>query len=291
MLSNEHRENHVGKNIRSLREFYREKLEDLAFNLDIDVSDISRYENGKRYPNHKTLEKIARHYCITLDELIYGDFSHLRSDFLQFTDPQKINELSDTLFPIVCSEKALRDEWFQKAYMIHIRIFENLKKGISYSEKEMNECLTCYGNSCKKNSTPEAFANLCSWNIFFAFCLFLQSNPNTKHGIELLHENHCSYCMPSFDGMEDTETEQNAKIQSQWEEAEKKIVFFIRKLKESKIYADLAEYDIALLYVLGLVKNQLTFEMNKKIGTEMMRTFHFFGNPYAEAYVKKLTVS
>ena len=149
MLSNEHRENHVGKNIRSLREFYREKLEDLAFNLDIDVSDISRYENGKRYPNHKTLEKIARHYCITLDELIYGDFSRLRSDFLQFTDPQKINELSDTLFPIVCSEKALRDEWFQKAYMIHIRIFEHLKKGISYSEKEMNECLTCYGNSCK----------------------------------------------------------------------------------------------------------------------------------------------
>lgn len=298
MLSNEQRENHVGANIRSLRDFHGEKLEDLAFSLDIDISDISRYENGKRYPNHKILEKIARHYCITLDELIYEDFSRLHSGFLQFTDTQKINEISDMLFPIVCSEQAMRDEWFQKAYRIHIRIFENLKKGISYSEKEMDECFTCYENSCKKNSTLESFANLCSWNIFFAFCLFLQSNPNIKYGIDLLHEKQCRekdffkiYCMPSFDGMEDSETEPNEKIQSQWKELEERIVFFIRKLKESKIYADLAEYDIALLYILGLVKNQLTFEMNKKVGTEMMRTFHFFGNPYAEAYVKSLTVS
>lgn len=297
MLNNEYRENHVGKNIRSLRDFHGEKLEDLAFCLDIDVSDISRYENGKRYPNHKTLEKIARHYSITLDELIYEDFSRLHNDLLQFTKPQKINEISDLLFPIVCSEKALRDELFQKAYTIHIRMFENLKKGISYSEKEMEECLAYYGNSCQKNSTPEAFANLCSWNIFFAFCLFLQSNSNIKYGIELLHEKKCSekdffkiYCMPSFDETEDSEAESHDKLLSQWEELEERIVFLIRKLKESQIYADLAEYDIALLYVLGLVKNQLTFEMNKKIGTEMMQTFHFFGNPYAEAYVKSLTV-
>lgn len=55
----------------------------------------------------------------------------------------------------------------------------------------------------------------------------------------------------------------------------------LRILKESMNYSDLADYYIAIRYVIGMVDNEYSADLNKTIGMEMLTTFAKLGNKYA----------
>ena len=59
-----------GTRLRSLREEQGLYQKDLAFKLDLTQKTISNYENNERFPDQKTLSKIADLFNVSIDFLL-----------------------------------------------------------------------------------------------------------------------------------------------------------------------------------------------------------------------------
>lgn len=55
----------------------------------------------------------------------------------------------------------------------------------------------------------------------------------------------------------------------------------LRMLKSEQEWSDLADYYLALRYVVGMVDTELTYEMNSAVGMQMMLSFMTLGNDLA----------
>jgi len=86
--------NRLGANIRSLRKAYRETQEQLGEIIHVEKNAVSYYENDKREPNKETLRAIAKHYMVSVEELLYEDFS----DIDRITIDKNVVENISTLF-------------------------------------------------------------------------------------------------------------------------------------------------------------------------------------------------
>lgn len=117
----------VGANIKALRLYYNETQEELGAVFDYGKIRINNYENGRWEPELNTLEKIANHYRISVDELKYKDFSYLyelNSDI----DYSILLKNFSIILPIVYTEEAMNNKHFKKAYMYHNAFYEALSK-------------------------------------------------------------------------------------------------------------------------------------------------------------------
>ena len=55
----------------------------------------------------------------------------------------------------------------------------------------------------------------------------------------------------------------------------------LKALKSEQEWSDLADYYLALRYVVGMVDTELTYEMNLTVGMQMMLSFMTLGNDLA----------
>ena len=84
-------------------------------------------------------------------------------------------------------------------------------------------------------------------------------------------------------------SEENAKNKRAYIlDSQETIVGLIRILKASKEYADLADYYTALRYVIGMIANDYSDDLNKTIGMEMLISFAELGNKYVINYLKAI---
>ena len=60
----------------------------------------------------------------------------------------------------------------------------------------------------------------------------------------------------------------------------------LKALKSNVEWADLADYYLALRYVVGMVDTDLTSEMNATVGMQMMLSFMAMGNDRAFRFCK-----
>jgi hypothetical protein len=60
----------------------------------------------------------------------------------------------------------------------------------------------------------------------------------------------------------------------------------LKTLKSDSKWSDLADYYIALKYVLAMVDSDLSPEMNSAVGMQMMLTYAKIGNPHALKFLK-----
>lgn len=70
------------------------------------------------------------------------------------------------------------------------------------------------------------------------------------------------------------------------DEMEKTLSEMLTVVKRSKDWSDLADYYLAIQYVWNLVKNDLDWGFNQRIGAEMMNTFASVKNPYAARFIQ-----
>ena len=68
----------LGWNIKCLREAARETEEQLAYMVGVTRQAICNYENGTRIPNRDVIVKLADHFLITENELIFGDYTDIK---------------------------------------------------------------------------------------------------------------------------------------------------------------------------------------------------------------------
>ncbi len=76
------------KEIRQRRNFTQEKLAEMA---SIEIPSLSNIENGKNYPNHETLQKIANALSVNPYELYMFDYYKPTEVMMQ----EMINGMSD----------------------------------------------------------------------------------------------------------------------------------------------------------------------------------------------------
>ena len=274
----------IGNNIRHLREAYGESQEQLGFIIDVAKATISSYENGTREAKKEKLQAIATHFSVTLEELMYSDFSDIPK---LVYDPNNMANIV-LMFPYCVSEKALANEHFKCAYSYHKIIFEGLKKQSFEAFENIDICFDEYMVALEsEESKDESAANLVCLFYLMMFCtktipyliktesaaleLTKASSPNAKRIIE---DNS-----PSFV----TELEAAAN-EFRTAVSEEEINYLLALLKDTTDWSDLAHYYLAMKYFWGLADNGFSMEYNRRIGAEMLRALGSIGNTFASNF-------
>lgn len=281
----------LGWNIKCLREAYGETLSDLMNAIGASsTGPISYYESGKQIPNRDTLLKIAKHYKVTVNELLYGDFSILNSfslDELQVCDGFLFLE---SLLPIVSSTRANENTSFLLANKLHTYLFLLMKNGEAFSSNLSEHCVNFY-KKAESDGIPEATANLLWWLFIEGITILgitsrlLERNSNAPIESIQLGSFIKNYCLWKVEDSEDDKAQiiDEAK-KSYIREIEPEYIRLLTALNQQPDYMDLAAYYSALRYYFGLVDNELTYEMNTVVGRQMLLSLSKMGNKYASFF-------
>lgn len=280
----------LGKNIRDLRKAHGETQEELGRFLNVEGNTISMYESGKRQPDLDTLQKIAARYGRPLDEFVRADFSSLDFTKVALTW-ENIASSFEIMFPVACSDEALKDASFAEGYSITSRLLADLKLGTGTVARSMFErAMDAYVKSFDKSETEESAVNIL-WLIYVLYTL-LPDEHSIKMGESILYgKANGSKFIKSYllnKNIPDTKNEANKKSYSS--DMNGCIVECMRFLKGSSKYAGLADYYLALRYIIGLVDTDFGQDLNKSIGMEMMLSFLSLGNRYAFAFTDRKSV-
>ncbi len=154
----------LGANIRSLRKAYGETQEELGIALNVEKNTVSYYENGKREPNKDMLTEIAKHFMVSVEELMYCDLSGIGSIAV---DNNALWKNVDMILPIVLSDEALENNHFKNAYKFHRNFYNELHRMNIDDIKHIDICFDEYFEAWEDDQIkPEVAANILAiWNL------------------------------------------------------------------------------------------------------------------------------
>lgn len=283
----------LGLNILALRKAYGKSQLEMAMDLNVKDNTISQYETGTQVPTRDMILKIAKYFRITENELIYGDFSNLEKIDI---DAEKIADLNyniqcfDDMFPIICDDEALKNENFKKAYQINMQVHDIIAQGKDLEEEKIDELIELYEKAYKEG-VIEGIANILWWIMVYGYIIRM-STPSLVEKAETYSKLSPEQIMDeTLLNIEDEEySEENKEYEKEVleyiVETEKDFFKYIKILKRSTKYSDLADYYIALRYIFGLYNNSQTLELNRTIGTELSYTLDELGNKYIKKALK-----
>ena len=270
----------LGMNIRCLREAYGESQEELGLVIGVGKNTISYYESGQREPKKETLIKIARHYMVPIESLLYGSFTN--NERLKIDQECLFNQI-DILLPIVTSEKAMQNVSFQKAYNVHKNFYNACKKnGIGGMDSFDGNIEEYYLKAEEDANIKEEIAanRLALYLLMFMFLknipFFVNEKPAAINQLSDDIRKEIEY----YDEAEDPELNDIINDISS-DETKQMVRDLMITLKQSKRWCDLAYYYLALQYCYNLVDNSMDYGSNMRVGYEMMSSFVKLNNTYA----------
>lgn len=183
----------------------------------------------------------------------------------------------------------MKNAHFEKAYSLHHKMFDDLKKlnmdGFDVMDTCFGEYIIAYGDD---SSRFEASANI--WGIAILFLAMLkmahqvikkktaplmQTARRDKKVKRIVEETDPSFEREAYEilqGLDDPEIDE-------------KFTEIKTTLKTSSSYYGIADYYLALEYCWNLVDNDLGREFNARIGGEMMNAIIGVGNSYAARFI------
>ena len=275
----------LGNNIRCLRTAYGETQEELGFVIGVEKTTISQYENGKREPNRDVLGAIAEHYVISVEELMQCDLSEVKKITV---DQNALWKEIDVILPVVASDAALNNGHFKKAYDLHNKIFDGLKRLNMDGFDAIDTCFEEYFLAYKDDSSHlEAAANI--WGIIILLLTILKIAPQDKKKTAplmqvMLRDKKVARIVEETDSS--FERDANEILQELDDsDINEKLTEIKIALKASPSHYNIADYYLALEYCWNMVDNELGREFNARIGIEMMNAFVGVGNSYAARFI------
>ena len=223
---------------------------------------------------------------ISVEELLTGDFSKLEKITV---NQNALWEHIDEVLPVTCSEKAMTNLHFKRAYEIHRHFFDQLRLVKMDGIDEIDVCFEEYLEAYEvDNSKVESAANFIGlWYLFMvmlkltptvfenrpaAMMQVASRDPKTGQILENTDSNFAKEAKEIVDGIVDSEIEDL-------------LAELLKTEKQSKDRYELADYYLALQFVWNLVDNDLGFEINRRIGVEMLNAFVTVENPYAAHFL------
>jgi len=295
--SNAELKRRVGNNILALRELHQQSQEELAHAVGrTGKTVVSNWETGRSLPDDRILSAIARHYNVTVEELMYSDLSCLAFD-ARYTDPEFLIKFAFNLFDTVSSEEALKNDSFKKAYkldtaIINIIFDEASDEDIELLSQELpnvrdlwdiwEKCLLSYYDAFY-SGIQEGGINYLRL-LFFWELRWLTSDkeiPRYRSGKKYEKEFMKAFLVygeESIDGQKNNDYEEKIK---ELHEAEEHVYQVIGELRKDPQYRDYLEYYIAQKFFFGVVSNDNALATNRKIGNDMLHNLAKTGNLYA----------
>ena len=276
----------LGTNIRALRKAYGETQEELGVALNVEKNTVSYYENGKRDINKDMLAEIAKHFMVSVEELLYCDFSGIGKITIDINAFRKNIEI---ILPIALSDEALENEHFKKAYKSHKALYDEIRKDSTDSIDHIDVCFEEYLEACEDEKIrPEATANI------LAVWYMLMSVKTTPLVIKyrpapLLQAAAKNPKTKQFIDNPDPDFEKDAQevVASLGDPEMMELIDEMKKtVKRSYKWSDLADYYLALQYIWNIVDNEMGLEFNLRVGVEMLNVFASVGNVYAARFLK-----
>lgn len=274
----------LGMNIRSVREAYGESQEELGFVLGVGKNTISYYETGQREPKKATLIKIARHYMVPVESLLYGSFTNSRK--LIFNGKVLLRNL-DIIFPIVSSENAINNKYFKKAFDAQQSFYNTCKEKEDIEFDWLDGSIDDYYLKAAEDEMLKEETTVNQLAMYFLMFLAIKSIPfiieEKPATINMLDDNMKKE-IEYFDDLDPEIKDLVCEISS--DETKKMITDMLVTVKQSKKWSDLAYYYSALQFFFNLVDNSMDVGSNIRVGSEMLSSFAEINNPYAISFME-----
>ena len=260
----------LGENIKKLRKIHGETLHDLAKVVDYGNTTIKNYETGERQPDIQTLRAIATHYGKTVDELLNVDLSDLTAMNFTIENSNELVKMLEILLPFSYSETALKNADFKKGYDHCNRILDAFSKNDSIRGSILSDCFEAFGKAIEdvdedgNLKVPEAVANMV-WLIFLEWAQIYDNEMiNVYQSLLVPRKKDDIPFIKKFLKLRENES-----------------IELLAMLKTDIAWVQLADYYLALQYMISMIDTGLSPEMNTTIGMHMMLSFLRQGNQYA----------
>ena len=256
--------------------------------VGVDKTTISTYEMNKRTPDHYMIEKIAKHYMVTVGELKYGRFPEAVTNFKIGMEGAFKGILG--YFPLLSGEISIKNESFARACGRHNAFLNGAShRDFSYMRAAI-ESLTDYeraysDDDCKKHAAVNYVSLWVLLNFFIKTTHYLMS------GEPAAVSNHLSL-IDQTEGKpaKDMRYEKNvAGLITSLEKCngEEKVSEYVSYLKHTPGCSDLGDYLYALCYICMAQDERMDVENNRFFGYQMMYSFYRIGNPYAKEFFRE----
>ena len=272
------KDNQLGRNIKHLREMHAETLDELGAVIHCAKSTVKGYENGSRKPDLQTLQAIGMHYNKTVDELMNTDLTDLGDLTLDLNSLSGMIQLINVIVPLYRSDKAMENDNFRKGYELAQRLLDGFSKAEVMSGNIIVRIFESFITAAEESESPESVANL-MWSIFIWWTQMYDPDQMLSLQNKMLSKKLTFKDYMKLRDTEDVKTkEKRASFIKDFDEI---INVTLRALKSEQEWSDLADYYLALRYVVGMVDTELTYEMNSAVGMQMMLSFMTLGNDLA----------
>lgn len=276
----------LGKNIKHLRNIHGETLQDLGNAVNLGNTTIKNYENSDRMPDPQTLKALAKHYGKTVDELINSDLSDLGSIAFSVKSSSDLVNMMKGILPLSCSDEALGNPDFRKGYEGCCRILESFSRNEGIRGSTIPECFEAFGKSVEDSELSEGIANMV-WLIFLLWTQLVDDNMAKALSALMYPRKSNPPFIKTFLAAKDNESTAISKQKQEFvEDLDDTLFDLLRELKSRPDWSYLADYYLALRYVLSMVDTGLSPEMNIASGMQMMLSSLRLGNPYAFNFVE-----
>lgn len=275
--------NQLGRNIQHLRKIHGETLDELGKAIISAKSTVKGYENRSRKPDLEKMQLLASHYNKSVDELLYTDLTGLDSMEMDLNSSAHMVELFNIIIPLFTSEEAMENKAFKKGYELSQSLLNSFAKAEILSGNTVVRIFEAYAEAVDTSESPEALANL-MWTIFVWWSQLYDTKELLSMQNRLLSKK---LGIKDYMHLKDTTSEEiKEKRLGFITDVNDMINEILRTLKSELEWADLADYYLALRYVMGLVDTELSNEMNTAVGMQMMLSFMTLGNSYAFRFCK-----
>ncbi len=276
-------DNQLGRNIQHLREIHKETLEELGGIIHCAKSTVKGYENGSRKPDLQTLQLLATHYNKPVDELLHTDLTGLESISIDLNSASRNTELMRVILPVYSSEEAMQNSNFKTGHDLSLKMLDGFANAEILPGNMIVRIFEAYVAAADESESPEAVANLV-WSIFVWWSQLYDTNKLLSLQNKLLSKK-LSY--KDYMNIKDTEDASTTKKRVDFiADFDGIIVEALKALKSEQEWSDLADYYLALRYIVGMVDTDLSIEMNSSVGMQMMISFMALGNRYAFNFCK-----
>lgn len=280
-------ENRFGKNLQHIRKIHGETLQDLGDILGYGATTIKNYESGKRQPDPNTLQILAKHYGKPVDELLYSDLSELAPINFSINGTVELTEIIKVLLPLSCSESALNSPSFKRGYDYCCRILDVFSRNDTIRGSIIVDCWESFEHALKEVDdqgnivVPEAIANMV-WLIFLEWTQIYDKEALSIYQSLISPQNKSTPFIKKFLNMRANESEEiKQRRESFIQDMDEIVMNCLTALKSDSEWIELADYYLALRYLISMVDTGLSTEMNYAIGMQMMLSFLQLGNHYA----------
>ncbi len=279
----------LGLNINKLLIMHDISQSKLAKDTGIDKALISQYVSGKLMPKQEKLEAIAKYFGVTTEMLLKDNF--VVNGSIKVNMEKSIKGTVD-LFPLFENDRTRKNAHFCVALAEQKKIFDHVIKQMhTLDDVDFDKIMGEYSEAVDDDSVGyEVVANELAF--FMTLAMIHRENALLAPDYEALpiqlrkildnDSEKKGFYNRHRDILEKSEDHFNGLVNDQ--DYQSMIMGLIGALKEDREWCDLADYYIAMLYVLGAVDNNFSFEQNQEFGQDLMLKFAQCDNVYAMKY-------